>query len=131
MKSYNKIALSFLFAIFVIATSCTSNKSTDNGKRESREFKNRYEACLESPYLYVDKNGVYHIDENCFILSVGRYDFDSDTSAIYSARYIRKDQIADWEEFASEHQLCLECFNSYILMSLVEESFRRDSILDK
>lgn len=70
-------------------------------------------------YMYVDRNGVYHIDKNCLILALGKYD---DSNATYSVSYQPKSAISDWDEFASTHQLCTECFDSEVLALLGRKS---------
>lgn len=124
MKEKIKTTLWWMVTIIIICIVAfcvrTCEKKKKLAKQTEKEMWQRQKlaAIINDPYIYQDRNGVYHIDPKCYILSTGRYSAGDDEYAVYSASYQKKNKIENWDEFASCHQLCNECFNSEILQIL-------------
>lgn len=102
-------------------------------ERKKQKENERKQALLVQPFLFFDKNGVYHIDDECKNLHL-KYrrrhwrDEDEVTEDIdksYSAAYIPKNSIKNWYDFAAAHQLCSECFSPQLIHQL--DSIKRIS----
>ena len=92
-------------------------------RQQLQQYKQKL--CLQ-PFLYLDKNGVYHLDSECRNLHL-RYmrrhrrendEITEDIDKSYSAAYISKDSIHDWFDFAATHQLCSECFSPQLIHTI-------------
>ena len=102
-------------------------------KRLERENEKLWEraAMIDDPYLYLDKNGVYHITQDCYKLKRGYVYDDEKQNATYSVSYQSKNDIKDWIDFAAHNQLCIECFTRDILDELSMPSvYLPDSIYE-
>ena len=95
-------------------------------ERETQKENERKQALLIQPFLFLDKNGVYHIDDKCKNLHL-KYrrrqwreedEITEDIDKSYSAAYIPKDSIKSWYGFAATHQLCSECFSPQLISQL-------------
>lgn len=110
------------------------NKKNEQEKKEKQEKKERKHIqeqiqVINDPYLYLDGNGVFHSDKDCIVLILGRYSEDKNSDATYSVSYHKKNEIANWDKFAANNQLCTECFDVDLLCTLKNKSqYKPDSI---
>ncbi len=131
MNDSVKNILWWMGAIAVIALcvwgihSCNRRNEVKQAEKQAIKEKEEIQkqvSLINDPYLYVDRNGVYHIDKNCFVLSMGKFHADNNSNATYSVSYQPKDEINDWDAFAATHQLCTDCFDSDIIKALTHST---------
>ena len=115
----------WIFAMSIIALcvwgirSCEYHQDASKEAKRVQREREKFKELLSDKYLYMDKNGVYHIDCDCRMLK--RYHYDSEDNRVYdnySSSYTSRDSISNWQEFAATHQLCSKCFSPKIIHQL-------------
>lgn len=113
-------------ALLVLAIAIIGVRGCCVYKDRKREKKKqaRIEKILNDKFLYLDNNGVYHADVDCSMLLDYHFDVNDNTiQGNYSSQYILRSDISGWEytdwyTFASDNQLCSECFSPEIIRVL-------------
>lgn len=132
MKLKIKTIISYSIVPIIIIVCVVGCKECDKRDKREREklridAENEYRNKIcNYPFLLLDKNDVYHVDQDCenlhlkYVRKNWRDDnyITEDIDKSYSVSYISKDSICDWYSFASTHQLCTRCFSLEILQVL-------------
>lgn len=110
--------------------SCECHEDVKREAKRVQKENEKLQEILSDKYLYMDRNGVYHIDHDCRMLT--RHHYDSEDNRIYdsySSSYVSRDSIKNWYNFAATHQLCSKCFSPAIIRQL--DSIRLEYNIDE
>ena len=92
---------------------------------QHREYVRYLKEEVDSGYIYVDLNGVYHYANDCYIL---RYRGE-DNAAPYSYKHFKKSLVEDWEQFFESEQICAKCFKTPYINQLKKTSNELDYMM--
>lgn len=125
MKFYKLLLMCVILLTTLFLQSCgnsDSNESISSTKEyESGEIKR----AMESKYMYRDNRNVWHIDQNCIVLSIGSISTSEDKNAPYSV--MRSSRLkSGWIDFSCNHWLCPQCFTDEVLEALEEGDKQKD-----
>ena len=117
--------LFFFIALGAVTWALICNQVREEAVEEvnkHREYVRYIKEEVDSGYIYVDLNGVYHYANDCYILR------DDDNSA-YSYKHFKKSSVTDWELFFETEQVCVECFETPYINQLKKTSNTLDYMM--
>lgn len=82
-----------------------------------REYVRYIKEEVDSGYIYVDLNGVYHYSHDCSILL-----HRGENKSAYSYKHVKKSLVTDWNIFFESEQVCAKCFKTPYINQLKKTS---------
>lgn len=123
MKFYQQLFMLVIIFTTLSLQSCGNSDNEESTVGTKQHDNLKIDRAIEGKYMYMDKNNVWHIDENCFVISMGYLSASDSESAIYSVR--RRPRLENgWINFSYRYQLCVCCFTDEVLEAL-EEGYKQ------